>query len=184
MIPLVGMIISGICFVGFASWYFWPSRGAAAVTEAESKTQKPYDEFAGLSNSQLRAKIEAFAADLRRMEVMHDDAYSRLSLQEFTEIQGKSRDEANAIRARVRSQQDDIRSAKNLDFRNNFMPQAQALERSLLARIGPEPQNQADDRAAGRAYFARSTLESGMLAGVYPLNGLANYLQMRAGRLP
>src|SRR5947209_12642511 len=25
MIPLIGMIVSGICFLGFGAWYFWPA---------------------------------------------------------------------------------------------------------------------------------------------------------------
>jgi hypothetical protein len=40
MIPLVGMILFGIGFIGCASWYFWPTSETALVAEDE-RSKKP-----------------------------------------------------------------------------------------------------------------------------------------------
>jgi hypothetical protein len=44
MVPLIGMIISGACFLGFSGWYFWPhTNKTESPTQAEAApNQKPW----------------------------------------------------------------------------------------------------------------------------------------------
>lgn len=41
MVPLVGMIKTGLLFLLFAGWYFWPARGVTIVYEASSPSVEP-----------------------------------------------------------------------------------------------------------------------------------------------
>jgi len=77
MIPLIGMIISGIALVGFGSWYFWPSAHTEAPSLATdsslpAQAQRLHGNLPGYS-SYLICRIEPLDK-LRRRYVFEADS--------------------------------------------------------------------------------------------------------------
>ncbi|HEX4504710.1 MAG TPA: hypothetical protein VH722_03190, partial [Alphaproteobacteria bacterium] len=68
MISIIGMVVSGLIFIGFFSWHFWPSKAPTQSQSATSKgsdehrqpltmTELYYSDFPGVGRTYLDLKI-------------------------------------------------------------------------------------------------------------------------------
>jgi hypothetical protein len=81
MVPFVGMIFSGICFMGFAAWYIWPTKG-------EQIPPPEANFFVQYNISHLPREIPS-TGSLKVFPISSDNIRSGTSIANYTTFRGE-----------------------------------------------------------------------------------------------
>ncbi len=169
-ISSAGIIVGAMALAGAGIWHFRPPGAAAPPGEDAAALTIPQPQappaiepaLAGLTNAQLRAETEDFAAGIRTLE----NAYKleRAQIANNNSIQD------------AQSELDRIRAGYAERFRRDYRPRAVSLRRELLRRLNRP--------LTGEIAAATSPADGGPLAGPSPLSDLGDYLSGLAAQLP
>ncbi len=174
MTPLFGMILFGTGFLVCSAWYFWPGQTPPEPTRT---TSTPQNEFAGLSNVQLRNRVIDLAKSMRKVEEEFKNRNQELSTRGMVAV-GKVKSEPDKNAAWWESTNAEMveRNRQALIFGQDYLPEARELREELERRVGKDsvPTRPGDLVA----------LNEGALAGPSPITDAADYLEKLARKLP
>lgn len=180
MLPLAGMAIFALGFVGCLGWYLWPTASTQAVREPSNQSS-----LAGLTNAMLKERANGFAQKL--MKFGGDFGTNDRSLDEACREHSFAlkEPEKNTAWIDCNVAMTKRREAFAVTYMQDYRTDAVLLREELQRRLGglsmPESTNEFETMANNGAMQA---FEGRLLTGVEPLSAAGNLLQYWASQLP
>ena len=187
MIPLIGMVVFGLAFIGCLGWYNFPRENVSHESE-QPKLEPAKGPLAGLTNTQLRERALALVASMREVDKLHSDEELREMNEEFL------RDRLNPVPIEERREEHirngSLKMQKSqkyfADFKARFRTDAVLLRDEIKVRLGgtlPDFPSDAPDKPSA-INFQKNEIFQGMLVNSFGIQAGADILEYWARQLP
>ena len=139
--------------------------------------------YKGVANATLRLEATQIASRLRDFQQKDTQEQNKLLLRFFNQTSGDPPkklpvEEWNRINQQYRDESSAHIQQRNLKFHKELISNIRAVRDEMLTRLPPDRAEQFKNN------IAAVTLESGLLAGIYPIGELATDLEEISGLLP